>query len=127
MKDFYELWVLARRFEFESGILAGAIQSTFETRRTTLPKSSPLALQADFYELTSKQTQWRAFLRKSGLKADSSLKQIIEVVREFVMPVVDGILKGNSEKKVWQLGGPWKKGRRTLVVSFRGVFVRIAI
>jgi len=112
MKDFYDLWVLARRFEFESGILAAAIQATFETRRTTLPKSSPLALQADFYELPSKQTQWRAFLRKSGLKADSSLKEIIEVVREFVMPVVDGILKGNSEKKVWQPGGPWKKGRK---------------
>ena len=112
MKDFYDLWVLARRFEFESGILAAAIQATFETRRTTLPKSSPLALQADFYELPSKQTQWRAFLRKSGLKADSSLKEIIEVVREFVMPVVDGILKGNSEKKVWQPGGPWRKGRK---------------
>src|SRR5580700_165553 len=127
MKDFYDLWVLARRFEFESGILAAAIQATFETRRTTLPKSSPLALQADFYELPSKQTQWRAFLRKSGLKADSSLKQIIEVVREFVMPVVDGILKGNSEKKAWQPGGPLEEGPETLVISFRGVFVRIAI
>jgi hypothetical protein len=113
--------------EYESGILAAAIQATFETRRTPLPKSSPLALQADFYELTSKQTQWRAFLRKSGLKADSSLKQIIEVVREFVMPVVDGILKGNSEKKVWQPGGPLEEGPETLVISFRGVFVRIAI
>jgi len=112
MKDFYDLWVLARRFGFESSILAAEIQATFETRRTALPKSSPLALQADFYELPSKQTQWRAFLRKSGLKADSSLKQIIEVVREFVMPVVDGISKGNSEKEVWQPGGPWKKGRK---------------
>jgi hypothetical protein len=64
MKDFYDVWVLARRFEFESGILTAAIQATFETRRTTLPESSPLALQADFYELPSKQTQWRAFLKK---------------------------------------------------------------
>jgi hypothetical protein len=31
---------------------------------------------------------------------------------EFVMPVAAGILKGNSEKKVWQPGGPWKKGRK---------------
>jgi hypothetical protein len=70
MKDFYNLWVLARRFEFESAMLGTAIQAKFKTRRTTLPKSSPLALQADFYELPTKQTQWRAFLRKSGLKAD---------------------------------------------------------
>ena len=30
MKDFYDLWVLARRFEFESGILAAAIQATID-------------------------------------------------------------------------------------------------
>jgi len=65
--------VLAQRFEIESATLAAAIQATFKTRRTTLPKLSLLALQADFYELPSKQTQWRAFLRKSRIKADSSL------------------------------------------------------
>jgi hypothetical protein len=109
MKDFYDLWVLVQRFEFESATLAAAIEATFKTRRTTLPKSSPLAFQGDFYELPAKQTQWRAFLRKSGLKADSSLKEIIEVVREFVMSVVDGILRGDAENKVWQPGGPWRK------------------
>ena len=51
MKDFYDLWVLAQRFEFESSTLAAAIQATFKTRRTTLPRSSPLALRAAFYEL----------------------------------------------------------------------------
>jgi predicted nucleotidyltransferase component of viral defense system len=113
MKDFYDLWVLAQRFEFESGTLAAAIQATFKTRRTTLPRSSPLALRAEFYELPAKQTQWRAFLRKSGLKADSSLKEIIEVIREFLMPLVDGVLRGNKENQVWQPGGRWEKNRKT--------------
>jgi predicted nucleotidyltransferase component of viral defense system len=113
MKDFYDLWVLAQRFEFESGTLAAAIQSTFKTRRTALPRSSPLALRTEFYELPTKQTQWRAFLRKSRLKADSSLKEIIEVIREFLMPLVDGVLKGNEENQVWQPGGPWGKNRKT--------------
>ena len=113
MKDFYDLWVLAQRFEFDSGTLAAAIQSTFKTRRTALPRSSPLALRTEFYELPTKQTQWRAFLRKSKLKADSSLKEIIEVIREFLMPVVDGVLKGNEENQVWQPGGPWGKNRKT--------------
>ena len=113
MKDFYDLWVLARRFEFDSGTLAAAIQSTFKTRRTALPRSSPLALRTEFYELPTKQTQWRAFLRKSKLKADSSLKEIIEVIREFLMPLVDSVLKGNEENQVWQAGGPWGKNRKT--------------
>jgi predicted nucleotidyltransferase component of viral defense system len=113
MKDFYDLWILAQRFEFDSGTLAAAIQSTFKTRRTALTKSSPLALRTEFYELPTKQTQWRAFLRKGGLKADSSLQEIIEVIREFVMPVVDGVLKGDEENQVWQPGGPWGKNRKT--------------
>jgi hypothetical protein len=112
MKDFYDLWVLAQRFEFESSTLAEEIQATFKTRRTTLPRSSPLALRAAFYELQTKQTQWGAFLRKSGLKADSSLKEIIEVIRSFVLPVVDGVLKGDEENEVWQPGGPWRRNRR---------------
>jgi predicted nucleotidyltransferase component of viral defense system len=113
MKDFYDLWVLAQRFEFDSGTLAAAIQSTFKTRRTALPRSSPIALRTEFYELPKKQTQWRAFLQKSELKADSSLKEIIEVIREFVLPVVDGVLKGDEENEVWHPGGPWGKNRKT--------------
>jgi predicted nucleotidyltransferase component of viral defense system len=113
MKDFYDLWVLAQRFEFDSSTLAAAIQSTFKTRRTALPRSAPLALRTEFYELPTKQTQWRAFLQKSKLKADSSLKEIIEVIREFLMPVVDGVLNGNEENQAWQPGGPWGRNRET--------------
>ena len=111
MKDFYDLWILAQRFEFESGTLVAAIQATFKTRRTILPRW-PLALRAEFHELPAKQTQWRAFLRKSGLRADSSLKEIVEVIREFLMPLVDGVLKGNGENQVWQPGGPWEENRK---------------
>lgn len=111
MKDFYDLWILAQRFEFQSATLAAAIEATFETRHTALPPSSPLALQSDFYEQTSKQTQWKAFLRKSGLKAVASLKETTRVIAEFVMPIVEGILKRETEGRVWQAGGPWKQGR----------------
>jgi hypothetical protein len=112
MKDFYDLWVLAQRFEFESATLAAAIQATFETRRTTLPTSSPMALRADFYDLPAKQTQWQAFLRKSGLRGNSSLHKIILIIQMFVMPVVEGIVKNDIKAKVWPAGGPWKTGKK---------------
>ena len=108
MKDFYDLWVLAQRFRFESATLAAAIQGTFETRRTPLPNSLPLAFSADFHQSPNKQTQWKAFLRKSGLNADSSLEETIRVIREFVMRVVEGISEGDREKKIWQPEGPWR-------------------
>ena len=108
MKDFYDLLVLAQRFEFESATLAAAIQATFETRRTPLPNSLPLAFSTDFHGLANKQTQWTAFLRKSGLNANSSLEETIRVIREFVMPIVAEISRGDRRKKMWQAGGPWK-------------------
>jgi hypothetical protein len=52
------------------------------------------------------------FYWRSGLKADSSLKEIIEVIRQFVMPVVDAILTENADNKVWQPGEPWDKDRK---------------
>lgn len=50
MKDFYDLWVPAQRFEFENATLAAAIDATFKTRRTPLPSSLPLAFTVDFYQ-----------------------------------------------------------------------------
>ena len=107
MKDFYDLWVLSQRFEFEGATLASAIQATFETRRTSLPSPLPLAFTADFYQLPNKQTQWKAFLKKSGLNARASLEETIRVILEFVMPVVEGISKGDREKRIWPPRGPW--------------------
>src|SRR5579884_2409668 len=37
MKDFYDLWALSRRFEFERSVLARAIGATFRRRNTGLP------------------------------------------------------------------------------------------
>jgi predicted nucleotidyltransferase component of viral defense system len=108
MKDFYDLWVLAQRFEFENATLAAAIQATFETRCTSLPSSSPLAFSADFSQSPNKETQWKAFLRKSDLNANAELERTIRLILEFVMPVVEGISKGSTQKKIWRPGGPWK-------------------
>ena len=58
-----------------------------------------LAFRADFHQLPNKQTQWKAFLGKSALNANSSLAETIRVIREFVMPVVEGMSKGDLDKK----------------------------
>jgi Nucleotidyl transferase AbiEii toxin, Type IV TA system len=108
MKDFYDLWVMARQFEFGSPVLSAAIQATFERRRTALPSSKPLALTAEFAEAPSKQTQWKAFLRKSGLNASESLSDVITVVDGFVMPVLEGIVSKSDRLYTWLPGGPWK-------------------
>jgi len=64
-KDFDDLWVMARQFEFSGPVLSAAIKATFERRRTALPSSgSPLALTVEFGEAPVKQTQWRRFSKR---------------------------------------------------------------
>jgi predicted nucleotidyltransferase component of viral defense system len=109
MKDFYDLWVMARRFEFRGAVLAEALSATFERRKTALPASRPLAFMPEFSASPAKQTQWRAFLRKSGLEADASLKDVTNAMNEFLMPVVEGILRRRTIPSFWRPGGPWDR------------------
>jgi len=44
----------------------------------------------------------------SGLNAETSLPKVIQVVAEFVMPIVDKILKEDRPKELWKQGRPWK-------------------
>ena len=46
MKDFYDLWLLARSFEFNGQGLCDAIQATFRRRRTQVPGEPPVVLTA---------------------------------------------------------------------------------
>lgn len=48
MKDFYDVWALARQFEFDGTALCAAIQATFQRRQTPLPATAPLALTPEF-------------------------------------------------------------------------------
>jgi len=70
MKDFFDVWFLAKHFEFEGPTLARAIQATFERRKTDLPKAPPLALTRTFAEDDAKMKQWKAFISKTGDPAE---------------------------------------------------------
>jgi Nucleotidyl transferase AbiEii toxin, Type IV TA system len=66
MKDFFDLWVLARSFAFAGPTLADAIRATFVRRKTPVPAAPPLALTAEFGTDRGKVTQWAAFLKKGS-------------------------------------------------------------
>jgi hypothetical protein len=105
MKDFYDLWVMAERFEFSGSVFAEGLAATFARRKTVLPASRPLAFTPEFSASPSKQTQWRAFLRKSGLEADASLEDVTSVLEEFLMPEVEAILRQRTIPARWRPGG----------------------
>ncbi len=48
MKDFYDIWILSREFEFSGATLGAAIRATFKRRKTVLPATAPIALTGEF-------------------------------------------------------------------------------
>jgi hypothetical protein len=59
MKDFSDIWTLARTFPFDGKTLDEAIAATFERRHTVLPTTPSLALTSEFSEDRAKQAQWK--------------------------------------------------------------------
>ena len=107
-EDFYDLWELSRRFDFEGSTLMAAIQATFKRRATAFPLGIPLSLSPEFYNASSKRTQWVAFLRKSGLPSDT-LGEVVAHISAFLLPIISSIEKGEPFNRRWTAGGTWEE------------------
>ena len=108
MKDFYDIWLLARQAEFTGEVLAKAIAATFAHRRTLLAPI-PLALTGGFGERPDKIVQWRAFVRRhSQLPAPATLTEAVHEIAAFLLPVVSALIQGQPYQQIWSPGGPWQ-------------------
>lgn len=106
MKDFYDIWLLSRQFDFEGASLTEAIRLTFNQRGTAIPDGI-VALSDVFAE--AKQTQWQAFHKRLG--QDHVPVPFIEVVRAlsiFLAPVSNHLSTGTNVPSRWIAPGPWR-------------------
>lgn len=108
MKDFYDIWFLARTFSFDGALLAEAIQQTFARRRSDVPAERPLALTEAFAGDPAKVQQWSAFLRKTGLQeATPPFSEVITELASFLMPPAKAVDEGRDFDMHWPRSGPW--------------------
>lgn len=108
MKDFYDLTVLARMFDFDGALLVRAIRATFVRRRTPLPVILPTGLTSAFAADPNKAIQWTAFVRKSGATDVEDLDVAIEAVRTFAELPLTAAATGAPFAWRWPPGGPWR-------------------
>lgn len=108
MKDFYDLYVLARDFAFDGATLTAAIKATFKRRKTEVPHGTPLALREEFGRDDLKSVQWRAFVRKAGLQKDvPELQKVLLDLRKFLLSPLKAASERDQILKSWSAGGPW--------------------
>jgi predicted nucleotidyltransferase component of viral defense system len=105
MKDFYDIWLLSRQFDFEGEKLAEAIRLTFQRRGTMLPGEVAAFDQAF---ILSKQLQWTAFRKR--LQQDHVPARFLDIVRTveaFLSPLVTMLSQDDLQPKTWAASGPW--------------------
>jgi predicted nucleotidyltransferase component of viral defense system len=110
MKDFYDVWVLSREFEFQGESLRRAVSATFGRRATELPTGAPVALTAAFSTDAAKKTQWSAFLKRSELQDKAGeLDAVVAALAVFLLPALTAATAGKEWPAAWPKGGPWNE------------------
>ena len=100
MKDFYDIYYLARTFNFDGARLQTAISRTLEWRGTPYEKDSfkrILALAED----VDMQKRWKFFLKV--IKDDTlEFSEVIVKIQKFLEPVFDAIVNENEWQQDWK-------------------------
>lgn len=107
MKDFYDIWLLARQFDFDGPTLLRGLKATFANRGTTID-TDPVALTPAFTTSETVRKQWVAFLKKGLLTEGSEFDEVAALIAEFLLPVAAAAEAGEPFKKRWSAPGPWK-------------------
>lgn len=107
MKDFYDLWLLARHFAFDGPVLAKAIGATFANRKTAIDVN-PIAFTPEFTEQATTAAQWKAFRKRIGIEeVPERLADIVRVLARFLIPVARACAVGSDFDMRWPAAGPW--------------------
>jgi len=106
MKDFFDLWVLAKHSDFDGRVLVQAVDATFDRRKTRIPDGIPIGLSEEFIADVQKGKQWQAFLRKNAIEA-IPLAIVIADLREFLLPVLKSVASNDENTAQWQAGKGW--------------------
>ncbi len=107
MRDYFDIWVLSRQFDFDGSVLAEAIRATF-SRRDQAMDPLPVALTGAFAADASKVTQWRGFLRTNRLQGvPGDMADVVAELAVFLGPVVQALHDGREFRSRWTAPGPW--------------------
>lgn len=101
MKDFYDIYYLARTFDFDGAKLQAAIARTLERRGTPYDKDSFKRVVA-LAEDVGIQKRWKYFLK--NIKDESlEFSAVIAEIQTFLEPVFNAIVNEGEWQKMWHV------------------------
>ena len=82
MKDYYDIYYLANKFDFDGKVLAEALEKTFENRGHTFTVEQ-FEQVMDFDRDGAMQKKWKAFIRKIDTKTDD-YSTVLKTIKMFL-------------------------------------------
>ncbi len=99
MKDYYDIYYLANKFDFDGATLTEALRKTFENRGhtfTTEQFEQVMAFDSD----DAMQKKWKAFVRKIDTKTDD-YGTVLRMIKEFLTEPFTAAILTDKFTKSW--------------------------
>ena len=93
-KDFYDIYILADRYNLDGMELKKAIVETFTHRDTNF--NDIAAFEKGFTEDTTRQRRWRAFIKKKKALVEVEFEEVIQLLKKLLTPIVGAIYKNEE-------------------------------
>ena len=103
MKDYYDIYYLASKFDFDGVTLTEALKKTFENRGHSFTIAQVMTFDND----DAMQKKWKAFIRKIDIKTDD-YSTVLKTIKEFLTKPFTAAARGKEFTEKWSAtNGEW--------------------
>lgn len=107
MKDYYDIYYLANKFDFDGAVLSDAFRKTFTNREHVFTLEQFEQIMT-FDSDDGMQKKWKAFTKKIDVKMDK-FSVILETINRFTAEPFAAVIKDTVFQKQWSaIDGCWK-------------------
>ena len=106
MKDYYDIYYLANKFNFDGKVLTEALRKTFQNRERIFTVEQFEQVMS-FDEDTAMQKKWKAFVRKIDTKTDD-YSTVLKTIKAFLTKPFTAAVGGKEFTPKWSANnGEW--------------------
>lgn len=109
MKDYYDIYYLANKFDFDGKVLTEALRKTFVNREHTFT-AEQFEQVMGFDDDVAMQKKWKAFVRKIDTKTDD-YSTVLKTIKAFLAKPFTAAVENQELTEQWIAAeNQWKKG-----------------
>jgi len=109
MKDYYDIYYIANKFDFDGNVLSQALEKTFANREHNF-SIDQFEQVMGFDDDASMQKKWKSFVRKIDTKTDD-YSTVLKTIKAFLTKPFTAALERTEFSEQWIAAeNKWKRG-----------------